>query len=270
MRFSSSTLFLLLLSFAFHINLSSAEGAVDFRKGCDISNGNFTANSTYEANLNRLFSQLSSDQDFKYGFYNMSVGQSPDQVNAIALCRGDQKENACRSCLNDTISALQKGCPRNKEAIGWSELCTLRYSTRKIFGVMETDPFHALWRVDSQAAPRDDNDFDRAMTFLLKNLSGGAANGNPLFKFAAGETISSQRICAMVQCTPDLSQENCSACLARGSDRMRSHCYGITGCRIVQPSCILRYEINFFLDDSAVNITDVPFSPPSPSPTEGS
>ncbi|GLT67767.1 hypothetical protein SLA2020_400520 [Shorea laevis] len=264
-----SRLFLFLLSSAFHINLGSAEGAIDFRKSCDISNGNFTPNSIYKANLNRLFSQLSSDQDFNYGFYNMSVGQSPDQVNAIALCRGDQKENACRSCLNDTISTLQKACPRNKEAIGWSELCTLRYSTRKIFGVMETDPYDKLWKVDSQARPRDDNDFDRAMSFLLKNLSVRAATGGPLFKFAAGLTESSQRIYAMVQCTPDLSQQNCSACLATGSDRMRAICYGITGCRIVQPSCFLRYEINVFLDDSA-NITFVPFSPPSPSPTEPS
>ncbi|GLT37667.1 hypothetical protein SLA2020_119710 [Shorea laevis] len=89
-----SILFLFLLSSAFHINVSSsAQIASDFGKSCNDSNGNFTANSAYGANLNRLFSQLSSDQDFNYGFYNMSVGQSPDQVNAIALCRGDQQED---------------------------------------------------------------------------------------------------------------------------------------------------------------------------------
>ncbi|GKV41772.1 hypothetical protein SLEP1_g49265 [Rubroshorea leprosula] len=134
---------------------------------------------------------------------------------------------------------------------------------------METDPDDKLWKVDSQARPRDDNDFDRAMSFLLKNLSVRAATGGPLFKFAAGLTESSQRIYAMVQCTRDLSQQNCSACLATGSNRMRAICYGITGCRIVQPSCFLRYEINLFLDNPA-NITIVPFSPPSPSPTEPS
>ncbi|GKV39958.1 hypothetical protein SLEP1_g47651 [Rubroshorea leprosula] len=73
----------------------------------------------------------------------------------------------------------------------------------------------------------------------------------------------------MMQCTPDLSHENCSACLATASDRMRTFCYGNTGCRILQPSCFLRYEIDFFLDNSA-KITIVPFSPPSPTPTEGS
>ncbi|GKV50955.1 hypothetical protein SLEP1_g57632 [Rubroshorea leprosula] len=265
-----SRLFLLLLSSAFHINLSSSEVAPNFRKNCSISDGNFTANSPYEANLNRLFSQLkSSDQDFNYGFYNISVGQSPDQVNAIALCRGDQKENDCRSCLDVTISSLQEVCPRNKEAIAWSKFCTVRYSTRKIIGVMEVDPFDQIHRWDSQSVPRDVNDFDRALSFLLKNLSVGAATGDSLFKFAAGSTVSSQRIYAMMQCTPDLSHENCSACLATASgDRMRNFCYGNTGCRILQPSCFLRYATDSFLDNSA-KITIVPFSPPSPTPTEG-
>ncbi|GLT37668.1 hypothetical protein SLA2020_119720 [Shorea laevis] len=259
-----SILFLFLLSSAFHINLSSSEVAADFRCSCDTSNGNFTANSAYGANLNRLFSQLSSDQDFNYGFYNMSVGQSPDQVNAIALCRGDQQEDVCRRCLNDTIYALQQLCPYNKEAIGWSELCTLRYSTRKIFGVMETDPVGEIWGVGNRSAPRDDNDFDRALSFLLKNLSVEAAARGPLFKFAAGLTASSQIIYAMVQCTPDLSQQNCSACLATASgDRMKNYCYGRTACRILQPSCFLRYENNLFLDDYTANITMVPFSPPA-------
>ncbi|GLT90706.1 hypothetical protein SLE2022_086260 [Rubroshorea leprosula] len=260
-----SRLFLLLLSSAFHINLSSSK----VPPACSISNGYFTANSPYEANLNRLFSQLkSSDQDFNYGFYNISVGQSPDQVNAIALCRGDKKENDCRSCLNVTISSLQEVCPRNKEAIAWSEFCTVRYSTRKIIGVMEVDPFAQKHRFDSQRVPHDIKDFDRALSFLLKNLSVGAATGDSLFKYAVGSTVASQRIYAMMQCTPDMSHENCSACLATASGvRMRNFCYGNTGCRILQPSCFLRYGIDLFWDDSA-EITIVPFSPPSP--TEGS
>ncbi|GKV39951.1 hypothetical protein SLEP1_g47643 [Rubroshorea leprosula] len=268
-----SRLFLLLLSSAFHINLSSSKVALYFRYNCSISHGNFTANSPYEANLNRLFSQLkSSDQDFNYGFYNISVGQSPDQVNAIALCRGDQNENNCRNCLSETISSLQEVCPRNKEAIAWSQqLCTVRYSTRKIIGVMEVDPFDKINRFASQSVPLDVNDFDRALSFLLKNLSVGAATGDSLLKFAAGSTVSSQSIYAMMQCTPDLSHENCSACLATASDRMRTFCYGNTGCRIVQPSCFLKYGIVNFFDDSAKS-TIVPFSPPPPTPTatEGS
>ncbi|GLT32075.1 hypothetical protein SLA2020_067650 [Shorea laevis] len=135
----SSRLILFLFSSVFLINHCSAI-ASGFRSSW-ASNGNFTANSTYEANLNRLFSNLSSDQDFNYGFYYMSMGQSPDKINAIGLCRGDQKEDVCRSCLNETISELQQSCPNFNEAIGWSEFRTLLYSNGEIFGVMEVDPF---------------------------------------------------------------------------------------------------------------------------------
>ncbi|GLT83157.1 hypothetical protein SLE2022_014640 [Rubroshorea leprosula] len=251
-----STLFLFLISSSFHISLtSSAEVAADFRSNCT---GNSIANSTYEANLNLLFSKL-SDQDFNHGFYNVSVGQSPDQVNAIALCRGDKNEDICRSCQKNTNEALQQTCPNKKEAIGWSEFCTLRYSNRLIYGVMETDPFAELWRNDSKSKPSDIYGFRGDLSFLLNDLSSSAANGGPLFKYAAdlrNVSVSPSRIYALVQCTPDMSPENCSACLARASDRIGEFCQGETGCRILQPSCFLRYEIDEFLDDLTNNMHD--------------
>ncbi|GKV51227.1 hypothetical protein SLEP1_g57896 [Rubroshorea leprosula] len=265
MRFSM--LFLFLISSAFHINLTSSAGiAADFQKSCDGSN---IANSSYEANLNLLFSKL-VDQDFNHGFYNVSVGQSPDQVNAIALCRGDKKEDICRSCLKDTTYALQQTCPNKTEAIGWSEFCTLRYSNRQIYGVMETDPFDRMWRNDSKSKPSDVYGFRGDLSFLLNDLSSRAANGDSLFKYAEGSrnvSVSPSRIHALAQCTPDLRPEYCSACLATASDRIGEFCLGDTGCRILQPSCFLRYEIDPFLDD-LTNNTIVPLSPPSPSPTE--
>ncbi|GLT27482.1 hypothetical protein SLA2020_024770 [Shorea laevis] len=262
-----SILFLFLISSAFHINLtSSAEIAADFRKSCDSSNGDFIANSAYEDNLNLLFSKL-VDQDFNDGFYNVSVGQSPDQVNAIALCRGDKKEDICRSCLKNTTYALQQNCDNKKEAIGWSEFCTLRYSNRQIYGVMETDPFDKIYRVDNKSKPSDVDGFNRNLCFLLKNLSNSAATGGPLFKYAAGVTkvsVSPSGIYALVQCTPDLSQQDCSTCLEKSIEKMGKYCSGRSGCRILQPSCNLRYEIGQFFDGVVITV-DVPSSPP---PTE--
>ncbi|GLT99209.1 hypothetical protein SLE2022_166620 [Rubroshorea leprosula] len=264
-----SVLFLFLISSAFHINLtSSADIALDFRSSCVSSSGDFIANSAYGDNLNLLFSNL-SNQDFNHGFYNVSVGQSPDQVNAIALCRGDQNEDICRSCLKNTTYALQQKCANKKEAIGWSENCTLRYSNRQIYGVMEADPSAEIWRNDSKSNPSDPDVFYQTLSFLLKNLSTRAAAGDPNFKCATGVTVKPDKIWALVQCTPDLSQQSCSACLekAMGDERMRRYCYGITGCRILQPSCNLRYEIDPFVDpvDVTVDVTVEP-SPPPPSP----
>ncbi|GLT67765.1 hypothetical protein SLA2020_400500 [Shorea laevis] len=262
MRFS--VLFLFLISSAFNINVSSAQIADDFRKSC-ASIGNFTRDDIYYANLNRLFSQLSSDQDFNHGFYSMSFGQSPDQVNAIALCRGDQNVDVCRSCLNNTIDALRQTCPNNKEAIGWSEFCTLRYSNRQIYGVMETDPFDKLWRDDNLSTPSDPDAFYQTLSLLLKNLSSrAAARGN--FKCAQGmSTVTPEKIFAIVECTPDVSQQNCSACLekAMADGKMRTYCYNKTGCRILQPSCNFRYEINDLGGSVDVNVES---SPSAPSP----
>ncbi|GKV19249.1 hypothetical protein SLEP1_g29535 [Rubroshorea leprosula] len=177
-----SGLFLILFFSVFLINLVSAADPY-FQFNC-VNDGNFTANSTYGTNLNLLFSQLSTTADFNHGFYNLSVGWSLDQVNAIGLCRGDQKEVACRSCPIETISELKQRCPEYKEAIGWSEY----YGD--VF-IWELSPF-------------------------LRDLSRDAAAGGPLLKYAANYTAG---IYALEQCTPDLSQKDCSQWRSQGVAR---------------------------------------------------
>ncbi|GLT31672.1 hypothetical protein SLA2020_063930 [Shorea laevis] len=56
---------------------------------CSNGNGNFTTNSTYQTNLNRLFSSFNPNLENNYGSYNVSMGENLDQVNSIVLCRGD-------------------------------------------------------------------------------------------------------------------------------------------------------------------------------------
>ncbi|GLT27490.1 hypothetical protein SLA2020_024840 [Shorea laevis] len=68
----------------------------------------FNSGSVYEANLERLSTQFSSTKEFRNGFYNLTIGQSHNQVNAIGLCRGDIKQDGCKSCLNETIPKLQQ------------------------------------------------------------------------------------------------------------------------------------------------------------------
>ncbi|GKV51942.1 hypothetical protein SLEP1_g58555 [Rubroshorea leprosula] len=263
---ASSGLSLILFFSVFLTNVVSAADPY-FQSNC-VNNGNFTANSAYGTNLNLLFSQLSTTADFNYGFYNLSVGRSPDQVNAIGLCRGDQKEDACRSCLNETISKLEQLCPTYKEAIGWSEFCTLHYSSQQLFGSMESTPSAILFNVKNAS---DVNGFNQALSPLLNNLSSRAAAGGPLLKYAAGNTTGPGfflTIYALEQCTPDLSQLECSDCLTTAIGRIPSGCYGKIGCRVLQPSCNLRYETSPFF----AAVADIPQPPPpssSLSPTEG-
>ena len=84
---------------------------------CPENVGTYINNSTYQSNLNTLLSTLSSYKEINYGFYNISVGQNPNKVNAIALCRGDITQDKCHSCLNDFWLLLPQRCPYQNEAI---------------------------------------------------------------------------------------------------------------------------------------------------------
>ncbi|WRX26789.1 Gnk2-homologous domain - like 10 [Theobroma cacao] len=196
--------------------------------------GNYTANSTYQANLNRIVSQLSSPTQFNYGFYNLSAGQSPDEVNAIALCTGDRTQVECNSCLNRTATELMQRCPWYKEATAWSQFCLVRYANRDIFGQLENEPRTCAFNPKNASNPEQFND---GLIELLNNLSNIAAAGGPLRKYAAGNL---QTIYAAVQCTPDMDEQNCTACLNYGKEELSKCCKGRLGCRVLRPTCILR------------------------------
>lgn len=87
------------------------------------SSGNYSANSIYQENLNSLTLYFSSVEQNNLGFYNMSMGQESDKVNAIGLCMGGLDFANCRSCLNVTSHMILERCPNKKEAILWGAFC---------------------------------------------------------------------------------------------------------------------------------------------------
>ncbi|KAM1245711.1 hypothetical protein ACFX15_036239 [Malus domestica] len=113
---------------------------------CNNENGNYTTNSAYQTNLNRLLSSLPSNENGNgYGFYNASyrLNSSNEHIYAIGLCRGDVQAEDCSSCLNNSIYAVPQLCPNQKEAIGWYDNCMLRYSNRSIYGIIIVVPILA-------------------------------------------------------------------------------------------------------------------------------
>ncbi|OMO64954.1 hypothetical protein COLO4_31699 [Corchorus olitorius] len=190
---------------------------------------NFTANSPYQANLNRIVSQLSSVTDFNYGFHNLSAGENPDKVFATALCAGDRTPDQCRSCFNETATNLLKRCPWGKEVVAWSQFCMVRYANRDIFAELDSDPRTCVYNPTNASNP---DVFNQALNNLLSNLSDEASTGGALRKYAADNTTDDpqQAIFAAVQCSPDLSQENCSTCLNFGMSELSKCCAGSKTC----------------------------------------
>ncbi|XP_014512474.1 putative receptor-like protein kinase At4g00960 isoform X1 [Vigna radiata var. radiata] len=235
---------------------------------CDNGNGNYTANSTYSSNLNTLLSTLSSNTQINYGFYNFSYGQNSDIANAIGLCRGDVESERCRSCLKNSTLDIQHRCPNQKNAILWSDLCMLRYSNETIFHKMETSPGYYWWNLENVT---ELNQFSQVLGNLMKRLRGIAASGDSRRKYAAAENatgLNFQTIYGAVQCTPDLSQQECNQCLEGAISEIPNCCDDKVGGRVLRPSCNLRFETYRFYG-TETTLDPVPEAPP-PSNTTSS
>ena len=214
---------------------------------CQNEQGNYTANSTYKANLDHLLSTFTTHRQIDYGFYNLSYGHDRE-ANAIGLCRGDVGPSDCQTCLNNTITLLIENCPTQIETIGWYDECMFRYSDRSIFGVMEPSPAVFSSRTRNASDPKR---FTQAARNLLEQLTSEAAAGDSRLKFAAGdaEIPNYWPIYGAVQCTPDLSANDCTNCLLGAIDQIRDCCDGKMGGRVGRPSCNIRFDIDPFIQN---------------------
>ncbi|KAL2484002.1 Cysteine-rich receptor-like protein kinase 10 [Forsythia ovata] len=155
-----------------------------------------------------LLSSVSSNIDSN-GFYNTSIGDIPDRVYSIALCRGDVQLDTCRSCINNATRTILQLCPYQKKAILWdrSDKCMIRYSNNYIFGTLETFPQFYGWNVKNVTSKEE---FNKDLKTLLDSLRSQAAYGGSLKKFAAaiGTGPDILTIYGLEQCTPDLTSDD--------------------------------------------------------------
>lgn len=133
------------------------------------------------------------------------------------------------------------------------------------------------------ANPQNATDIDRfngALGPLLKNLRGNASTGGSLRKFASGSTegLALSTIYGLAQCTPDLSEQQCSDCLEGAINGIAQWFNGKVGGRILLPMCNIRYETYRFFNQTAPVIApspppilppSPPIARPSPSPPPG-
>ncbi|KAK2991016.1 hypothetical protein RJ640_005498 [Escallonia rubra] len=200
--------------------------------------GNYTRDSTYSSNLDDVIYSPSINTT---NFSSVSAGSDPDSVNGIALCRGDINQDVRRRCVDDSTRRLRQQCTDQKEAIGWYDDCMVRYSDRSIYQSLETSPYSYV--VSDHTAP-DVGTFNKALGTLLGSLRYEAAQGGSALKFASGNVSAPKNVTiyALVQCTPDLTAQQCDNCL-KGTSWC---CDGYTGTRYQNPSCNIGYALTQF------------------------
>ncbi|PIA55348.1 hypothetical protein AQUCO_00800239v1 [Aquilegia coerulea] len=240
-------LFLSYILATFFICLSSAQPLPNFQAYyCNFGyTGNYTSNSVFQTNLDTLPSNLTSSDA---RFYNFSIGQNPDRVNVIALCRGDVDMSECRRCLSDSNTKLRELCRNEKQSIGWYDDCMLRYSDQPIFNTMQTLP-NAYTYNPMNVSNGNTAQFNLAVRSMLNRLLEEASTGT-VQKFATGNTRIgpdiNMTIYALAECTPDLSASQCRECLNGTSEKLPECCNGRIGGRVLRPSCNFRYEVSRF------------------------
>ncbi|CAI8604769.1 unnamed protein product [Vicia faba] len=262
---SSRCLLFLLLPLFFTINSDANDQLIFRNHKCNNDLGNFTGDSAYPNNRDTVLGKIYSDREIDYGFYNFSYGEEPDIVNAIGFCRGDVNPNDCRDCLKSSAVLLTERCPIQKEAIGYYDLCTLRYSNASIFGVMNTNGY--VYNSGKKAVV--DDAFNQTLSGLLDELKSAGAEGDSRKKFAEksvkvieSNSSNNDTIYGLVQCTPDLTKQNCTTCLDLAFDDLSFWCKEMKGCLYLGPSCSVRYDIVQFYQ-SIVNNTESPAPQPS-------
>ncbi|KAJ4975237.1 hypothetical protein NE237_000343 [Protea cynaroides] len=233
---------LLLLSLA--LLLQGVLGADPLYHFCSTTSGNYTSNGTYETNLKKLMASLFYKVP-STGFGVDSVGQYPDRVYGLGLCRGDVSSADCKSCIVDASSEILKLCPNDKEAIIWYDYCELKYSNDDFFGKIDTKYKFYMWNT---ATVNDSASFNNNTKELLTQVATQAYHSSKLY--ATGEKVidDSRKLYGLAQCTRDLSSEYCKECLDDAISDLPSCCDGKEGGRVVGGSCNFRYELYSFVN----------------------
>ncbi|XP_039169823.1 cysteine-rich repeat secretory protein 38-like [Eucalyptus grandis] len=247
--------FILLSTLGFHMSVE----ADYLTNSCQYEYGNYSTNSTFGSNLKLLLDSLSYNTA-KKGFYNTTIGEGLDRIYGQALCRGDASSTACESCVSNASQEIMKLCTA-EDALIWYELCQVRYSFQDFFSNMVyTGKYPDSNSQDKLAS--DPADYYTYLMYLMKNISTEAAYVNSTQMFATGQInySLSQTIYGLVQCTRDMSSNDCYNCMDSALGDLKACCYLREGGTVVSRNCNARYEPYRFFNGSITSVLSYPAS----------
>ncbi|KAK7842559.1 cysteine-rich receptor-like protein kinase 25 [Quercus suber] len=205
--------------------------------------GNYTVTSPFQNNLNNILHSLSSNASISK-FYNTSTGNDTNRVYGLYMCLDYVTNESCHDCITTASQDIWKLCPSTTEAVVWEEICQLRYSNKSFFGILDVTGTTPL---DNQKNNSQPEVFKSIVNVTLNNLANQAAFNLSANMYATGEAaFQDKTIYALVQCTRDLSANDCNLCLQSATaDILRIYYYSV-GARLLSRSCFLRYELYSF------------------------
>uniref|UniRef100_A0A0D3DF10 Uncharacterized protein n=1 Tax=Brassica oleracea var. oleracea TaxID=109376 RepID=A0A0D3DF10_BRAOL len=259
----ASCIFLFLFSFLTTIFPATAESPYFVHHLCR-NTTRYSPNSIYSTNLKTLWSSLSSaNASYSSGFQNATAGQAPDTVTGLFLCRGDVSPKVCRGCVSLSVKDIEAKCPNQREATIYYDECMLRYSDQDVSSNLTfADAF--LMYNDYKTAPKDVDLFEKLASTTMMEAAFEAANSSRYFCTRKAKWIDFKDLFVLVQCTPDLTRDDCLFCLLQSINGLN---FESIGSRLLSPSCNSRYELYKFYNETEVNTTILPPPPLASSTT---
>ncbi|XP_056860314.1 putative cysteine-rich receptor-like protein kinase 23 [Raphanus sativus] len=228
----------------------------------------YSRNSAYFTNLITLLTSLSSGASISNGFQNATTGQAPDRVTGLYLCRGDVSPEFCGSCVAFATSDTFTRCPNEKEVTLYYDECVLRYSNRNILSTLNTDGGIIL--TSNLTVPSNQQIGFRDLVLSTMNQAATAASNSSHKSYVRKAKFTAlQTLYGLVQCTPDLTSQDCLNCLNLTINQLPTE---NTGARVNVPSCSSRYESYMFYNESAFQtpqprLDSAPLPPPISVPS---
>jgi hypothetical protein len=198
---------------------------------CGVTGGDYTAESTYGANLELLSAALRNNASSTL-FTKGSAGIAPDTVYGLALCHGDAATNAsaCAGCVAAAFTDAQKLCVLMKTARILRETCVLSYSNQDFLSYGSSVPESLLVVIgyddgkpmsgSAQGAGSGENVSDIVHALLDETARTAAAyTSASTARYATGRVEVSSTgalpasIYSSAQCNPDMPSDDCRDCL---------------------------------------------------------
>ncbi|CAM0943656.1 unnamed protein product [Alopecurus aequalis] len=234
------------------------------------SSGQYTAGSAYEANLQRLTQTLATNTSASPAlFATATAGAGTNQtVYAVALCQGDMPPSACFSCLDSVIRDGQLACPFDMDMAMYKEICHVRFSNHDFLAASTTNsPQHVFFSdAPNLSSSTAANRFNSVVAELLNATAEHAVNISST-RFATGEMVVDPdysdgqfaNAFSTAQCTPDLTQAQCRACLVAAMAEMPQRVFptNTPGAIVVGERCGLRFDTYSFFNGDAMVLLHV-------------
>ncbi|TQD69130.1 hypothetical protein C1H46_045337 [Malus baccata] len=197
--------------------------------GC--SQEKYQPNSPFEANLNSFLSSVvSSSSQVSYNNFAVGNGSSTPEGSIYGLyqCRGDLKIFDCSKCIVSAVNQITLVCPYSYGASLQLDGCLIRYEHVDFLGKLDTS---LRYRKCSKSGVKDDVEFFRRRDDVLADLQG--ANG---FRVSSSGLVE-----GFAQCLGDLTQNDCSSCIADAVGKLKSLCGSAAAVDVFLAQCYARY-----------------------------